>query len=94
MDLSITGLQFGAGLLVLAALVIGAILLVRNMIGSKSGQLSEKYKGTASANLKKYPEANVFNLSSTFWRLGLVCSIGLSILAFSWTTYDETINVD
>jgi protein TonB len=94
MDLSITGSQFGMSMLLMTALVIGAILLVRNMIGSKSEKLSAKYKGTASANMKKYPEANVFDLSGTFWRLGLVCSISLAVLAFSWTTYEEKVNTD
>lgn len=93
MDLSITGLQFGVSILLITAIVIGAILLVRNMIGSKANKLSDKYKGTASATMKKYPEANVFNLSSTFWRLGLVCSIGLAVLAFSWTTYEEKVDI-
>ncbi len=92
MDLSITGAQFGYGLLAITVLLVGVAFLVRSRINSKSASLSDKYKGTASASMKKYPEANVFDLSSVFWRLGLVCSVGLTILAFSWTTYEEKID--
>lgn len=93
MDFSITGQSVGLGLLALILVTVGVIFLVRSMMGSKSGSLSEKYKGTASASMKKYPEANVFNLSSVFWRLGLVSAVGLAILAFSWTTYEEKVDL-
>lgn len=93
MDFSITGTHFAIGLLAVVLVTVGVVFLVRSMIGSKSSSLSEKYKGTASASMKKYPEANVFNLSSVFWRLGLVSAVGLAILAFSWTTYEEKVDL-
>jgi protein TonB len=97
MDFSITGVQFGIATLAIIVIVLGAILLVKRMVSVNSTKLADKYKGTkegSSPTLKKYPEANIFGLSGTFLRLGLVCSIGLSILAFSWTTYEKKVNVD
>lgn len=39
--------------------------------------------------VKKYPEANVFEQSGTFLRIGLVVALAISILAFSYTKYER-----
>lgn len=82
MDFSITGFQFGIGTLVLSSFVIGFIILMRIYYASKN---IDKTKG----NSKKYKEFDVFKSTGVFWKLGLLCGISFSILAFSWTTYQE-----
>lgn len=82
MDFSITGLQFGVGTLLLAGFVVGIIFFLRQYLASKNITKQE-------VNTKKYKEFDVFKSTGTFWRLGLLCAIGFTILAFSWTTYQE-----
>lgn len=37
-------------------------------------------------NFKKSPEANIENKKNIFFMLGLVCALGVTFLAFEWTT--------
>ena len=39
----------------------------------------------------KYPEVDAFKMSGTFFNIGLLVALGLAILAFSWTTYEELV---
>lgn len=82
MDFSITGLQFGVGTLLLASFVVGVIVFLRRYLASKNITQQE-------INTKKYKEFDVFKSTGTFWRFGLLCAVGFTILAFSWTTYQE-----
>ena len=93
MDLSINGLEFGIGVLLLFGVVAGIIFLLRRQFANKTNKLIKNGKGNHSSLIKKYPEVNLFQLSGTFIRIGFVCSIMLSILAFSWTTYDKTVYI-
>lgn len=82
MDFSITGIQFGLGTLLLAGFVVGIIIFIRKNLASKK-------IGKQESATKKYKEFDVFQSTGTFWRLGLMCAVGFTILAFSWTTYQE-----
>lgn len=84
MDFSITGLQFGAGILMLAALLVGFILFLKYRIANTAITPKKTNRLT-----KKYAEVDVFKSSSTFWRIGLVSAVFVAVLAFSWTTYEE-----
>lgn len=86
MNFSISGLQFGAGMLLLSAFIIGIILFLKHRISSTS--ISKKGSNHLT---KKYAEADVFKSSGTFWRVGLVSAVFVAILAFSWTTYERDI---
>ena len=84
MDLQITGLQFGIGTLCLAITVIGIILGVRQIIPIIIG----KHKNESIVSPRKRSEVNILKSTSSFWRVGLICAIAFSILAFSWTTFE------
>lgn len=80
MDLQITGLQFGIGTLCLAVVVIGIILAVRQYLGLR--------QNVSTTSPRKRSEVNVLKSTNAFWRVGLICAVAFSILAFSWTTFE------
>lgn len=82
----------------IAALILGIIVLMRSSLAKKSAQgLGDKYKSTMSAAdlevRNKYPEADVFRLSPTFFNLGLALSLGITVLALGWTQYEKKVDV-
>jgi protein TonB len=96
--MEVSSTVLGAAFLGMAALVIGLILIIRNSLAQKSAQgLGDKYKSTMSAAdlevRNKYPEADVFRLSPTFFNLGLAISVGITVLALGWTQYEKTVDV-
>ena len=96
--MEVSSTVLGVAFLGMAALVIGLILIIRNSLAQKSAQgLGDKYKSTMSAAdlevRNKYPEADVFRLSPTFFNLGLAISVGISVLALGWTQYEKTVDV-
>ena len=96
--MEVSSTVLGAAFLGMAALVIGLILIIRNSLAQKSAQgLGDKYKSSMSAAdlevRNKYPEADVFRLSPTFFNLGLAISVGISVLALGWTQYEKTVDV-
>ena len=98
MDISIPGGALSGIILGILIAVVGFIFLMRYMLSKGAeGGLAEKYAGQPSksplAGRTKYPDADAFGLSGTFFNLGLVVSIGLTILAFSWTQYEEIIDI-
>lgn len=91
-------MQLGLAFFGMAALVIGLILFIRSSLAQKSAQgLGDKYKSSMSAAdlevRNKYPEADVFRLSPTFFNLGLALSVGITVLALGWTQYEKTVDV-
>lgn len=88
MDFSITGLQFGAGILMLGAFIIGVILFLKYRIASTT--ITPKNTNRLT---KKYAEVDIFKSSGTFWRIGLVSAVFVAVLAFSWTTYEESFSL-
>lgn len=87
MNFSVTGLQFGLGLIGITALIMTVIFLSKYRIShTKIHHLKNHLS-------RKYDEADVFQSSGTFWRIGLIAAVGLTILAFGWTTYETTIDV-
>lgn len=86
-------------LLLIAGIVVLLIALIyffRNNLSSKSnGQLTEKYSDKQWASplqaRNKYPDVDMLNMSGPFWRLGLLMSLGIMLLAFSWTSYEDEV---
>ena len=96
MDISVSGSMLVLALLGVIAVVVGLILFVRSMYASqKNKDLGQKYEGHGAKSpldlRNKYPEVDVFRMSGTFFNFGLLAAIGLTILAFSWTSYDESV---
>jgi hypothetical protein len=89
MNFSVTGIQFGLGIIGIGVLIIIFIFLSKYRISH-----TKIHHHIKNRLVKKYEEADVLKLSGTFWRIGLIAAVGLTILAFGWTTYDTTIDVN
>jgi protein TonB len=87
MNFSVTGMQFGIGVIAISVLIMAVIFLAKYRISHT------KIHHIKNRLVRKYDEADVFKLSGTFWRVGLIAAIGLTILAFGWTTYETRIDV-
>lgn len=95
-DLSVAGTPL---IVITTAIILGILgmifLMRRNYSKQSQADLAEKYDGKSSKSplvgRNKYPEADVFKLSGTFFNLGLALSIGLIVLAFSWTQYENEV---
>jgi len=88
-----TLILFLAGLVIF---IVALILIMRRMMTSRgeSQDLAEKYQSGTSSPLEartKYPEADAFRYSGTFFNLGLALALGLTIMAFSWTQYEKQV---
>ena len=98
MDFSVTSTWLGVSFGAVIVLVFALIYIARAILAGKSSQpLHQKYdKGADKSVLdvrNKYPEVDTFQLSNTFFNFGLMVAIGLTILAFSWTTYDKEVYI-
>lgn len=96
MDIALSAGGVLAGLGALIAVILALIFILRNVFSYKEG-LAEKYQGTSwGSPLKartKYPDVNAFGNSGTLFRFGLASALALSVLAFSWTNYEEVIDI-
>jgi protein TonB len=74
----------------LAVAVAGIIFFMKRRFDNQTDGLASKYHSDAlSATLKKYPEADSYRMNNTFFRVGLICAIAMSVLAFNWTTFES-----
>ena len=96
-DLSIPGLTLSYILLGLIAVLIVAIVLVRNQMAKNatSGELTAKFadspKRSPLDGRNKYAPVDVLRKSGTVFNIGLISSLALAVLAFSWTSYPDEI---
>ena len=86
-------LMSAAGIVVL---IVALIYFFRSRFSKASGgELTEKYKGKEWASplqgRVKYPDVDILNNTGTFVRFGLLLSMGIALLAMSWTTYEEQV---
>jgi periplasmic protein TonB len=82
----------------IAALIVGLILYFRSSLAKQSATgLGDKYKSSGSTSdlavRNKYPEADVFRLSPTFFNLGLTLALGITVLALGLTQYEKQVDV-
>lgn len=96
LDISITGQGLAMGLLGILVLIMGIIILMRVFISSQSSReanttAENKTKSSPLENRHKYAVVDTFKWSSTFLNLGLVLAVTMTILAFSWTTYEKAV---
>lgn len=92
----ITGMQLLIALLVLAAIVIGVILFMRNRFNSLSqtdltGLHQGRDKKSPLDGRNKYREVDAFRYSGTLLNFGFLAALLIAILAFSWTQYDSEV---
>ncbi len=94
-DLSLPGNTLLFAVLGVVLLIIGVILYMRNRLSSQRETLSEKYRDhTWSSPLvgrNKYPDADALRYSGPLFRFGLLTALGLTLLAFSWTAYENEV---
>ena len=97
MDISMAGTPLLIALIGIIVLLLALVIAMRSVYSSRSmSGLAERHEGkeaTSPSERNKYPEANVFRLSGTFFNLGLALALGLTILAFSWTQYEEEVYI-
>jgi len=94
MDLAFNGSTLLGLVIGVVVLVIAIILFLRNKFGGNSPEsLAAIHEGNDSPLLKrgKYPEADAFKWSNTFLLGGMALSFLLTVLAFSWTTFEEQV---
>lgn len=81
----------------LVLLIVALILFFRNKFSSHGdGSLTEKYKDATWASplqgRSKYPEVDVLQTNrGTFFRFSLLMSLGIALLAMSWTSYEDQV---
>jgi protein TonB len=98
LNIAITGQGVAMSILGILTLTVGIIILMRVFISSKSNSAlknttKDKSKTSPLENRHKYEEVDTFKWSSTFLNLGLVLAVCITILAFSWTTYEDVVLV-
>jgi periplasmic protein TonB len=76
-----------AGALVLTGVAVLMFILKQNP--SKIIEQNKSTKDSQSLFVKKYDEADVFEMSGNFSRIGIVLALAVVILAFSYTKYDR-----
>lgn len=76
------------------ASIAGTYFLFRFLMNKKSEEeIIASHKNDSKNSIgRKYPEANVESQSSLFTRIGIAIALLFIILAFEWTTYDQTIS--
>jgi periplasmic protein TonB len=76
--------------LAVAALVGAAVVMfLSKQNPSKIIEANKDNAESRSIFVKKFPEANVFEQSGTYSRIGMVLALAFVILAFSYTKYDR-----
>ncbi len=98
MDIAFEGGTIGWLILAIVVLITAVVFLLRKMFASKvrstieEGAHEKKYSSPLIAR-NKYPEVNPFHLSRPIWLFGLAISLLLTVLAFSWTRYEQEVYI-
>ena len=87
-------MEFAPTVNVLPILIIGLMIVayyVRYKFFLPKEDLGAKNRNSKNwiQNRTKYPEANVFQFRPVFFKMGLIGALSFTLMAFSWTTYDE-----
>jgi len=84
--IAVTGDALFLSLLAISAVILALIFGIRKYV-----QYQKRKIPTGTQNLlerNKYALVNTFKMSGTFFNIGLLAALSMTILAFSWTTYD------
>ncbi len=98
LNIAINGNTLGMLLLgIIAAMVMGITFFrfylhrKQHQNFSKNAEASKPFK---LSERNKYLPVNVFRYSGTFFNIGLVVALGVSVLAFGWTQFDPPVKVN
>ena len=85
-SIAITGDALFLSLLAISTIILLLIFGIRKFVQYQKKKISIGPKSLLERN--KYALVNTFRMSSTFFNIGLLAALSMTILAFSWTTYD------
>ncbi len=97
-ELEIT--SFGLGLILLITIIatIGIIIFFKIKYKTYSPQSLSKAnigrKANSISEQTKFPEVDVFKITSSLFNFGLMVSVALCLAAMNWTSYEKKIIVD
>ena len=92
LDLTINGAGFALGMTVIASTIALVIFALRSYLNKQSEDLNVKEVLHPAARNKK-PQVDALKWSATMLRGGMVVALAMTVLAFSWTTYDNDVYV-
>ncbi len=98
MDFEVSGSLVVLISMLIVVLTVALIIIVKGVYKKRSeSNLTAKHAGTTFGSplegRNKYPEVDTFSLGGTFKNYGILASVILMILAFSWTQYEKVIDV-
>ncbi|HHB79373.1 MAG TPA: energy transducer TonB, partial [Saprospiraceae bacterium] len=98
MNFELTGMNVMGIFLALVAAIIALIFLVKSNLRSKDPEvLKEEFlaqpKHSPLEGRNKYPALDVFRSSGTYFGVGVVSALLLTLLAFNWTQFEEEVFV-
>jgi len=88
-NFSFTGLQLLIAISAIGIQFLIALIFFRSKFNKASFSSSSNNQLSFFANRNKYLEADAFKWRNTIWTASLAIALLVSILAFSWTSYEE-----
>ena len=84
--IAITGDTLFLSLLLISGIIVTLIFGIRKYIQNQKDKIQTGTQYLSERN--KYAMVNTFKMSRTLFNVGLLTALSMTILAFSWTTYD------
>ena len=84
--IAVTGDALFLSLLAISGIIVLLIFGIRKFIQYQKKKIPAGTKNLLERN--KYALVNTFKMSGTLFNIGLLAALSMTILAFSWTTYD------
>jgi len=84
--IAVTGDTLFLSLILMFGIIVTLIFGIRIYIQYQKNKIHTKAQNLSERN--KYALVNTFKMSRTLFNIGLVTALSMTILAFSWTTYD------
>jgi len=92
-NIAISGIELLMALGGIALSVLVVIFFFRNYFSRNSKNEISDTSDFKLSTRAKHEKVDAFKLSSPLFNFGLLCSLGITILAFSWTDYEDTIYI-
>lgn len=90
--IAVTGDALFLSLLAISGIIVLLIFGIRKFIQYQKKKIPAGTKNLLERN--KYALVNTFKMSSTLFNIGLLAALSMTILAFSWTTYEYKIDYE
>jgi len=98
MNFEFSGMTVLGIFLALIAVIVALIFIVKSGLQSKdSEQLNEEFEAQPKVSplvgRNKYPQLDVFKSSGTYFGVGVVSALFITLLAFNWTQFEDEVFV-